>query len=413
MLFDNPVNSAELGAWLAQAIKDLQTGTDINVIRNRYTAITGGLGNMFMLPGDNQGPTAWAFKNPTRSLILINCTESITQAIGLWNAYTESLGLYVGGNGNDYLIRRAFQIVDAVRNAFNTNINNCIIAGHSQGGAIAWLAAQRMDIFAGVTAVKGISFGAPKPVDAGFRNPRPNTPFCRWMNSDDPVPLLPPATMLPAQMAALGVPGVARRLVNFRQPAGGVVLNEDGTTTTADLPTVATLPAIANFSAWLLNANQGAIASHQLNTYVNRLNLFIGSHPRPAQDRPPMAGPEPVNPLSRADVARAQREGVRAVFAVGEAQQARALVIPPSSLFSAFRTGPIWYVALGGQTIAVGPTRKRALGMKNFGNSLLKRLQRAGYVDTATLTAQLGAYFLAAQTNTGVFVPPMQVVLPA
>jgi hypothetical protein len=412
MLLDLFGNDTVLGLWLAQQLQRLQTGTPYTQVGLTFQGLVDANIGQTFLAGDATGPTMWAYRGGGYVLVMINCTETLTQAIGLWNSYTEPVGDF-GRFQNGYMFARSLAMRNYLVTWMGPGTAKYIVCGHSQGGALAWILANQLNSFATATRMTGVSFGAPKPAINLTTNVRNRTAFGRYMNTDDPVPLVPPSTILPAQMIALGIPGVARRLVTFRQPQGGMLIGTDNSVIAGELPAVATLPAIANFAGWLLNANQGSVAAHQLNTYIARLTAYNASIMRRQQETPPQGPATPAVALTRAEVAAGQRAGRAAVFAVGEAQQAPPLKIPAAELFSAFGVNGIWYVALSGSTIAVGPTKKRARAMKNFGNALLKRLQRAGYVDVNTLLAQMGLYFAAAQTRTGMFVPPMQVLLPS
>jgi hypothetical protein len=343
---------------------------------------------------------------------LFNCTEGVQQAAGLWNAYTEGRPNRGRLIENGYMNQYAQNVGGIMFPDVSNSVRNTIYAGHSQGGAIAYLSALLRYRGYNTPETTVVSFGAPKAGGDSIANSGRGMSLCRWMNDTDPIPVFPPSSLLGTQLAALGSATVAGRLAEFSHHRGGVVINANGEFSVSVVPPAATLPAIGNFAGWLLNADREAVEGHRLATYIARLQRVVDRNPPPSQMRPAEAPAERYLRVNNRELTAQQRVGVQTIFNVGEAQQVEPLVVPANRPFTAYRLGRVWYVAFGDQTIAIGPTKKRALRMKNFGNEWLKRMQRSAYVDVQTLINQMTPYFEAASTPGSGFTPTLRVTLP-
>ncbi len=287
-----------------------------------------------------------------------------------------------------------------------------IVSGHSQGGALAVLVGRAFQYQEVYPSVKVVTFGAPRPVGAELAESYGRSmQIARHMNVDDPVPLLPPRSATGALLATGDVRS-ARRLQNFTHPEYGYLLDATGAWTDGSIPPTDTLPAIGNFAGWLFNANGGAVRAHQMDEYVSRMQLYVNAHFAPAQDLLPVQRiPDTVRPTVQEDQ-QALRAQTQTIFRVAAQQQATNLIIPEAQQFSVRRKGRVWSVYFGGQLVAVGPTKRRAFNLKDQGNGLLARLQRAAFVDFNALETQFASYLNFAQLPGGGFQPLLQVALP-
>ena len=412
MLLDSWVGHPLLGAWLADRIVNLNGPFPQGTIDANFTVLTGKATASILRPADLKFPSMYYGINDGWGVMLINCTPGMSSAADLWRGYLSQEFARPGWRFANNHFREAGVIANDIIRTFGPGlVNKWIIAGWSQGGAIIpWVRGTGEDTLLYYTNTKYVSFGAPRSAGSIFEGLAGKA--CRWMMEDDPVPLLPPESVAGSMMAGGGVPGVARRLRQFLHHPGGRVLDGTGTDRAAVVPDKATLPQLVAFAGWLVNLNSNAVAAHHIQTYARALHVFDLQPAAALARHVPLAPQEHIVPVNNREFNQAERRQVQQIFAQGAQQQIPPLAVPETLPFTAYKSRRIWYVAFGGVDVAIGPTKKRALNIKNFGNAFLRRLQRAGMVDPAAIVHQMVPYFEAAVDPASGFRPTMRTTLP-
>jgi pimeloyl-ACP methyl ester carboxylesterase len=330
----------------------------------------------------------------------------------LWDGYSDVnfRGIYSTSNpvfqGNaDAILAR----IDA--NGFAAP-QQALIVGHSWGGAACFYLEKLLRARQPGLPTRIIAFGGPKPGGIDIdRDSSPDTTV-RWMNVNDPVPGLPyPASAL-LNWTSIKRNILLARFNRMTQPRGGRNIDDLGNITPGVQPPQLTNQQILDFGAWVWAYSQSRVGPHSIAEYRRRLELYVFNHPTPADDS--VAGGD-WGVEENVPLLEAQRQQAAAVQNVFNREVGRAeadIRIPGPTLFTAHKNGRVWSVRFGGQLIAYGPTKRRARSMVRFGNEFLHRVQAQGVVDTAGLAAQFGAYLEAAEDPNGLFVPPINALVP-
>lgn len=286
------------------------------------------------------------------------------------------------------------------------------ICGHSAGGAVACYLADKLRVaFPGVHTVV-TSFGSPRPAGNWLSVSDARLDLTRWMNADDPVPVIPPRPdTWPRVVAGLSV-FQGRRLPLFVHPAGGIELGLAGEMRPAELPSVPETPDFASMTAWLRAVQANLETPHALSVYQARLLLNLPAYQPDTAVGGEGGGGEGPTFLQAREAARAL-DRLAIVFNEDHARQNREpLVIPDERQFHAFRIRRLWFVKFNETIIACGPTKKSARGLARVGNELLRRLQRQGYVGAAEFAAQFSAYLALASDPSSGFSPQLRTAPP-
>lgn len=412
--YDLPVNDTTLGYSMATQFSAFALRDPGESIGNWLRDDLGGPLVQYITAGNANAvtPRRVYAKVGSKTLVVIQCTENNASALALWTSYQAGESMSGAGVRNGHIDTAALGILEEmIRLGYYTD--DILITGHSQGGAIAHALLREIAGRRVRPRVRAITFGAPKTAGTGGYFGVSERNLCRWMTPDDPVPLIPPESVIASVMGALGDARAARRMTFFVQPAGGrLISTAPPAVSPAVIPPTAVLPAIGNFAAWLAGSESASIP-HRISTYSAYLAAYNARYPRPSDQRPdggPMQRPNAPTPR---DASAQEREFVQNVFNAGREQEARILKQPRPTMFYAARIGRLWCVFLNNQQIAVGPTKKRARAIARLGNTWLTRLQRSAYVNPAELLAQVGAVVDAMADPAGQFQPPLRVVLPA
>lgn len=291
------------------------------------------------------------------------------------------------------------------------------MCGYSAGGAILINGADEINRRWGQSGqINLATFGSPKAGGLSVVSKTRTWIHARFVNVDDPVPLVPDIFFGTSQRWWAGFSAwEAARMRNFYHRVGMLVIGLDGNVTPSQtyIPLQNALPEIQR---WRMQAETGQQSAHSIGVYEGRLIRHRVPEPR-VIERPPQT---PVNtpPVPTAlvntpvSVERARQDvvqSVRTVFHDFSRSNQTPLVIPRQQLFTAKRQGRVWSVWFGDRQICYGPTKKRALGLKNAGNDFIRRLQRQGWVDVWTLGEQWINYLAAASDPLSGFSPQLAV----
>lgn len=143
-----------------------------------------------------------------------------------------------------------------------------LLAGHSLGGALAVLAAAELTA-RGIPVAAVHTFGAPRPGDAAFAAAW-TVPTERWVNHQDPVPLLPWSGFFSA-----GYQHVGR--LNYLSAAGEVATDASLWGRFRDQLSGLTSVPGANLQAKFAELLRARIADHDIGAYLAKLRKLAGA----------------------------------------------------------------------------------------------------------------------------------------
>lgn len=285
------------------------------------------------------------------------------------------------------------------------------LIGHSLGGAVVEEVALAMRPFADRGKVQVCTFGAPKSLGRHDALSVSAYPHARWMNTDDPVPLVFPTVQdNPALLIAPGALAMIRAQ-GFTHPAGGLEILASGTIRAASLPDEARVDAVTNIGAWLWSIDNGMSTPHDLDHYTQRLGLWLARGYLPSEQPRPSSVVEDQEDTSRVNLTRQEQAIVTRVQQRERTQRERILSIPPERLVTIAKVGKFYRCLWGGDMVATTTKARSARKVKNQLNDLLETLLQQGLVDPGTLRSQL-ALFIEAATTEGSGVSPQMSVGP-
>jgi len=397
MWFEQTAASADLGYQLSRLISLFRTSNPANEFRTLANTLKPDLQVCAYY-----APTASVVGHVVLvwedlSIVLLQGCSNLTQAQGLIAGINTEHSNLLDHACNFYL-RQAAIAVQASVTLNSADIRpRLIVAGHSLGGATSEVLALRLIPTRPAGTLSLVTFGSPRPGFVEFANAIEVIDLCRWMTDTDPVPQIPPRQdQSPVFFALLSQRG--RLNANqYVQPHGGTVIYADGDTAARDVPNAVTPQLQFNIASWLLNLSTDPQSPHSINTYNVRLFARRGFNLGNPPAAPTTHGPGMPVDDSPAVVRSNANHAVRQLNAVTREGNVGVVVIPPAKRFTYSKIGGVWCVFFDESFVAVGPTRKKAGGMVNKGNQLLRRLQTMGVVDPNALPDALQAYLSSAK----------------
>ncbi len=405
MLFDNDGAYPPLSRWFAQQLAFLEAGSDPSLIGVSAAEISGESNSQGDFASGATIPKYHWINSQSFSVMLFTGTDSIDQAVNLVSAWSQR----VPNNTFPGLPTAMNDMANIVTSRMTTQgrvpANRVFFVGHSLGGVVAQASAAVWKRSRPSSSVLSVSFGAPRVGDRRFAQSQSQNSNTRWMNDDDPVPLLPPS--IPASLSyAVGLGNeVIGRWEQFVHGGGGVVLDVNGNPTAGELPPRGQIAGGASLANWVLKTAQGGVTSHSMSDYYDRLNMLVNrtAPPMPVHVREAAAEPSRVN--DRHTHNQATDAFIANIVHTGATQQQGPIVVPPDRPFKTVKFDGLWWVTFGGQLVAVGGTRKRAGRMAVLGNDFLRRIQRQAGVDTVALKQLFSDYLDAASIPDNGFSP--------
>jgi hypothetical protein len=424
MILDELADNLELGLWTIEQLQAMEFAGAPLAIDAAFRTLTGVPVNSVFVPGTSGYPWWYYGQSGEYTLFLGRHTSTLAQAAAIWRGYWPPLiGSLV--EAKNILVDQATDSILAAINLQHFAVpTKFVAAGHSIGGAIAQMLAYKMKLFNVDINAKMITFGSPKPAGSQLNDVLIPAYSQRWINVDDAVPNIPPrgndAAILPfAGGIGLNIPWLLR----FVHLPGGRWIDADGNTGPTDQPAVANTPSLVNFAGWLLDQATATSGPHSLQEYQRRLSLLLpplgGGGDLPDEGSTggggdwPGGGPEVAMAMPPVQIRQLVNAQVQTVFATGQQQNAEPVNVPTPNRARAVRVGRVWHVEFNGQTIAVGPTKRRARALANAFNRTLDHMQVQAVVDPAAIVNTMESYLEDAADPNGTFQPVMNVVYPA
>jgi hypothetical protein len=361
--------------------------------------------------GSGRGCPAYMARSGRNGFVFIGGVANEGGARAIWNGYIGGFGATTENVENAIYSSMGTSFLWTLTDNGQNTPEHVYVVGHSAGGCAGIYLAYNWAWSGRRPSFYLTSFGAPKPAGQHLSVPAYFADYCRWMCSDDVVPLIPPMAETWGNMWTLGVNlNQAARLSNFRQSAGGVQIKLDGTLEETIYPSNVDPNTILGIQTWMRTAAANRENAHSLISYAGRIDLAISRLPV-TQTRAPGTSAPDVTP----NVTTAQMRGEQAVqqthfSATNRSTSEATIVIPPVQLFKAVRRGRLWYVTFGDIIIATAARKRGARQLARAGNAFLRSLQARAAVNADTLAQQFVAYLAAASDPTSGFVPQLHVV---
>lgn len=347
-----------------------------------------------------------------RQLLIIDGVRSQQQASNLMDGYAPSLGLMAVQSNNAWVNDQATRIADQVQMSNFRLSANLDIIGYSAGGAVATAMAAGFQHQPNFPIVRLATFGAPRTGKENIRDGMTTVDLARWMTSADPVPLVPLRLQDAPQLALIVPVTVLLSWSSFVHSQGGISITPEGETTPSVLPPLASASPVSSVSSWLWGIEDDPSNAHSLVSYYNALLRAVQTSANVLQEDPRVGHGEPVDIPSRREVTAIRKRSESAIFTAASTQTAVNPEIPEHTLFQAFRSGRVWYVAFGDQTIIIAGPEKRARHIARAGNDFCRSLLKQAVVSPETILGQLNAFMVLAQDPTSGFVPTLKTSVP-
>lgn len=312
----------------------------------------------------------------------------------------------------------AAQVGDTIRaqmiaEGAHSNVKQLYV-GHSLGGMVAqWMANRTRQDDPGMVPTI-VTFGAPKLSQVSLASANRNAINIRWMNAQDPIPLLPPALSDLPSLVTLALPLQVREFGLYTHWKGGLKINPDGTFTDSILPDISLVNGITSLAAFILSYDgKSTLPVHGMQDYVNAIDAARLLAQKPSDPFRQVGTVEEPETSSRLQVTQAEARVVSTYVALQQQQNRPVLSVPPVQLFTMVRAGRLYLITFGNQTVAVTPVRKTARSLCRQFNVALRHLQATALVEPDTLLSQMDAYLQAATTPGSGFSPTMNTTLPS
>lgn len=412
MLLDSPASYVEVAKFYLDALLGFWDAEPQQAVTRVLDSLGDQFGAVDYVQGTATCPAYAYLSGGGDTVLVIDGTRSLRQTVGQMEGYLGPLLWARGPVVNQWYVNAALSIIDRLHFHLGARTANLHVGGHSMGGAVALLIPYLGNEFNFASQTSKVTtFGSPRPGGrevAGKINAA--GAVVRWMNTNDPVPIMPPrASNNPAIVPLFGVQA-AIRAANFVQPKGGVEIQPGPVYVGADIPSLADANFSLSLVQWLYNYSTNREIPHALTTYLAAIQATIDA--RVPNNVIPAPRPELRENAAPRVLMRQERTTVNNVVNVQRVQVDAPLTIPKTRLVRAYRIGRLWYVAFGDRSIATTPNKKRARKIANLMNNFLETLIATGIVDPRTLLDQLLLFFNDAVTPGTGFSPIMNTVFP-
>ena len=409
-MFQNPIQDPSLNVLLTNAIDGLYSQTPKATIDALITTADG-LANWQSVysPSTDVFPSYYYGSNSAYGFVIVGGTDTVAQGNALMSGYSTGNPFMSAQDINSYLTNIAGTIAGQpdFSGVATAPVTYCV--GHSLGGAVASVLALYVQ-GRNLQAIHNlITFGSPKVGTSQFGDTLTGTFVCRWMNDDDPVPLVPP-TVAQAPLIATVTDIITLLAYNsMRQTQGGLQLDINGVVSTQTLPTAAVISPTTSLANWLVSLITSATSPHNTVEYRRRLSLNVTPAQVLAVRTRRRGNEEPPDPTTRAAINAEVSPKVRTILGQGAAQNLIAVQIPEADAFRSLKLSGIWYVSFRGTVVCIGGTRRKASKLARLGNQFLGHLIKQANVDPNALSSEFSSWFSDAADPTSGIKPTMLV----
>lgn len=407
-----PAGTSQAALLLARFTANLRQGMAQPLNDAIFREFTGELISSQFIAETDLCPAYYFAKNRDQAVLVVDGCRRMSQARSLFAAYLPTLGIPSLDPRNSFIEQAANGIANYFKGLGFPGFNHVFLGGWSLGGAIA----QNVPRLCQTPELRTVNwscdtFGAPRSggnsIATAIATYGANA---RWMNENDPIPLVPPRPLdfvgLPLVAGAAGAIEFSR----YVHGPGGRSMAANGEITPSVLPRTASSSFLASLATWYFQWDAGNEPDHAIGTYVTRLErseAFYTHTQGRANNR--------VEPPANAPVQQVQRhEAVVAQAIVNlERQQGMDPVdVPVQRLFVARRIGRVWMVLLGESVVSMPGSRRAARSLARHGNEFLRSLQNKAFVSKDGLNGALADYLALASSPDGGFRPVMNTNLP-
>lgn len=409
-----PLGDYGRAAWLAGLVDSLSSSSPLEDANRWFDARFDSRGYTAYYAGDGTYPPYYFCFTPQMLVVAARGIQSVRQASLCIQGYAGPAFLTLTlTSGNQWIQGYADAIIQSLVNSGQGLPPHIAFAGHSAGGAALTILPSRPSWISNfVYAHPDIdTFGAPRAGIASEQGTADaNSELQRWMNREDPVPLLPPRTSYWLNGLNGLAPQQCRRCAVFCHGGSGTQLNADGSVDQRTLPDVGILEAVSNLTQWLAQQETGN-NFHSLITYYNRL---LAKSTAPVHNPAPIH-PQRVEPVADVRVTQLNAVGrtqAAAISTIERRQNAAPVQIPDQFLFRAIRLNRNWFVYYNDQQVAWAGSRRQAHALARHGNEMLRVLQRVAVVNTDAVVTAFQQYVAAAVDPANNFVPVMNTEIP-
>lgn len=357
-------------------------------------------------------PGFYCATDGARNIILIEGCSTLLHGSLTLDGYSGGLLDSLANPRNIYFEDLADLILGAANGKGLTPGNLWVIAGHSLGGAVAQIIAGRVKATSRLAGVNVCTFGAPKPTAHAFCAEINSCDTARWMNDNDPVPLIPPSSL--DSLAVLLVFSVRenQRFQNFDQPHGGIQLFAGGTTEARKYPDTAAINTVTNLAAWLASIDQARNTAHDMPAYVSRLAFIVNQAPPSGPPPAPTDESGADDAASRRSLTDSQKRVLQRLVANEAARHAGPRSIPLEVKAQSLKVGNVWQVQLAGEMIAVTSRRRTAASIVRKFNAMLGAVLQQGLVSKEGVKAGVDKFLDMASTPGSGVRPQLPTELP-
>ena len=409
MWISNPIADPEKNVELTNAVDGLFASNAQQYLDSIFVQGNGlqGWQSQFF-PGSLNRPRWYYGFNELWGVFLGGGTENPVQGNALMQGYATTEILRQAFAVNSYLTAICADITATGLWSTLASRPRKLFCGHSLGGAVSQVLALLSQALNASSPQENITFGSPKAGVSAFGDALTGTSIVRWMNDDDPVPLVPPTVAQCPLLALVTDIGLLLSYNSMRHTNGGLQIDSSGVTSTQILPTDAAISPTTNLGNWLASLVSGNFSPHNLAEYRRRIGLNITPSQIQTVRTRRRGDEEPQNPMTRKAVNAEIAPNLRTIFRTGAQQSASPINVPPDVAFKSVKLSGVWYVTLRGNIIAIGPTRRKSSALALAGNQLLTRMLRLASFDQASFTAELTSFMDDAADPTSAITPKLQ-----
>lgn len=345
--------------------------------------------------------------------VFLDGTSSISQLEQIVLGYTSDLFGQGGAVYNGAMLAAAQGILAELNTFIITRPSRLYLVGWSFGGAIAQMLAFPLNwLYLTPDKINVCTFGAPRWGGTAFVNALSGiSNNARWMNAEDPIPLVPPTAQNSSVFAlTLGV-RTAVRMGNFVHVCGGLNIAASSEITASYLPTVAQANIVGSIALWAQSWQVGESNGHSLTTYSQRLTTQedLDSQgviiPSKRSEPPNVMQHQEVNADVHALVVNFRRQE--------QAQHSVPPTIPPDLAFHVVHERPLWAVYFGKFKMSTHGNRKGAHAMSRSANAFFRQTLHAGIFDTDGFISNASAFFAASADPTSGIKPEVADKVPS
>lgn len=350
---------------------------------------------------------SWAWLGSGKSsTILIDGTRTVLQAGAQFESALQPLVQERVGAVDRLTWNSALSIFNVIDKASWSLGQSVAIGGFSYGAGIAEILGVLIHLSWPSLRIRTLAVGAPRVGDSSFCALSVSTNLTRLMSGGDPVPFFPPKL----EEAPLGVVALqSQGSYNFQtrqQPSGGLVVFEDGSLVSANMPPYVLPIKDVYLLQWLTATAASQFTEHSLSHYLSLMVRCATRYEGRLEEKVSVS-PFAAYPALTLGAFAAGVAAFISTTAAKAVKESNGMAYVPTQYRAMVNKVGTSYTVTWMNLLIAGPlTQSQCRTVAKYLNKWIRTMQERGPIVQAQLVAAINAFAAISQSGAAGFDPP-------